>query len=197
MLEKWIRPAYQRYIIQPIMPFFSYFFTPCQTTIIGGVLGLVAAMLLPLHHFRLATLLLLLSGIFDTLDGSLARYTTCASNFGCVLDIFTDRIVEAAIVFGLFLIDISHRAIPTLLMLISIMLCVTSFLAVGIFASNDKAEKSFFYSAGLIERLEAFVFFIAMIWLPHLFIPIAYLFSSLVLITSLIRLNQFRTSLKR
>jgi len=193
MLEKWIRPLYQRRIIRPIIPVFSRVFTPDQITVISGIFGIAAGLLIALNYPLIGTLLLLLSGIFDTLDGTLARHMSQTSNFGCVIDIFTDRIVECSVIFGLFFIDISHRAIPSMLMLISIMLCITSFLVVGVFTPNEKTEKSFYYSVGLIERFEAFIFFIAMIWLPNFFSIIASLFASLVLVTALVRLYQFKT----
>jgi phosphatidylglycerophosphate synthase len=195
MLEKWIRPIYQQTVIDPFLPLLSKLISPAQATIVAGILGMIASLFLSLQHLMLATICLVLSGIVDTLDGSLARHSNTTSSFGCALDIFTDRVVECAIIIGLCVIDMPHRTIPSLLMLGSITLCITSFLVVGIFTDNQHAEKSFYYSIGLMERFEAFVFFIAMIWLAHWFAIIAYLFTSLVLVTAFIRLYQFKKGL--
>lgn len=46
---------------------------------------------------------------------------------GTILDIIFDRIVEFAIIFGLFTVDPVHRAGIALFMLGSILICVTSF----------------------------------------------------------------------
>ncbi|WBV63947.1 CDP-alcohol phosphatidyltransferase family protein [Legionella pneumophila 130b] len=105
----------------------------------------------------LAISLLLLSGYCDTLDGTIARLTNHSSDWGSVLDIMTDRVVEVGVVFALWAINPNERGLGSLLMMASILLCITSFLVVGIFKTND-SEKSFHYSPGLIERAEAFVF---------------------------------------
>ena len=88
MLEKWIRPLYQRRIIRPIIPLFCRVFTPDQITVISGVFGIAAGLLIALNYPLIGTLFLLLSGMFDTLDGTLARHMSQTSNFGCVIDIF-------------------------------------------------------------------------------------------------------------
>lgn len=75
-------------------------------------------------------------------------------------------------------------------MLTSILLCVTSFLVVGIF-TEKQTEKSFYYSPGLIERGEAFFFFILMILFPSYFVLLSSLFILLVLLTTAIRVVQF------
>ena len=192
MLEKWIQPFCQRRIINIIVPVVCCRFTPNQITWIAGSLGIVASILISLKHLLTGTVFLLLSGILDILDGSLARHMSQESIWGCAIDVFTDRVVESAIILGLFFIDTSHRAIASMLMLVSIMLCITSFLIVGIFTPKQKSGKSFYYSVGLIERFEAFIFFIAMIWLPRFFTTLAYSFASLVLLTAFIRLYQFK-----
>ena len=75
-------------------------------------------------------------------------------------------------------------------MLGSMLLCITSFLVVGIFVAND-SHKSFHYNPGIMERAEAFIFFIAMMLWPSAFVGLAMLFSLLVTLTAIIRLTQF------
>ncbi len=133
---------------------------------------------------------LLLSGYLDTLDGSLARRCNKTSPFGAALDIISDRIVESAAILGLFLVEPGARGLPCLMMLASTLLCVTTFLVVGIFTQNT-SEKGFRYSPGLMERAEAFALFIAMIALPSAFLFLSWLYTLLVMATALIRLYQF------
>jgi hypothetical protein len=78
----------------------------------------------------------------------------------------------------------------SLLMLGSILICVTSFLVVGIFLENT-SQKSFYYSPGLIERAEAFLFFVLMILFSKAFSILAVIFSILVFLTAALRLYQF------
>ena len=87
------------------------------------------------------------------------------------LDISSDRLVEFAIVFGLLIIDPSTRAIPAALMLGSILVCVTTFLIVGMFTDNH-TQKSFFYDVGLMERAEAFFVFCVNDYLSSTFLII-------------------------
>ena len=131
-----------------------------------------------------------MTGFLDTLDGSLARHLKTTSPKGTVFDITSDRLVEFSIILGLYAFDPTHRALGTLLMLGSVLICVTSFLVVGIFEDNQ-TEKGFHYSPGIMERAEAFLFFGAMILFPSYFMILAILFTSLVFLTAVIRLSQF------
>lgn len=190
MLEQRYRESYQRFFINPFIQGIAKRATPLQITITGGLLGVTSAVLLSLQHAVLAIIFLLLSGYCDTLDGSLARYRNGVSELGTVLDILIDRIVEFAIVLSLWLVHPTGRSLLCLFMLGSILLCVTSFLVVGIF-QQTKSEKSFYYSPGLIERPEAFIFFILMMASPAYFNFIAIVFIILVLYTTVTRVFEF------
>ena len=192
MLEQKYRHLYQRWLVDQPAKWLSPVCAPWVITVLAGVLGIVIIPMLALGHPVLATVFLLLSGYCDSLDGTLARHSNLQSDFGSVLDIVTDRLVEFCVVFGLFLVAPETRGLWCMLMLGSILLCVTSFLVVGIFTpDNDNDGKSFHYSPGLMERAEAFVFFILMIWLPGYFAFLALVFSVLVLWTAGVRVRQF------
>ena len=165
--------------------------SPDGVTVLSIVTGVLIAPALYFDQQVLAFVLLLLTGLFDTLDGTVARLFGKCSSFGTILDIVGDRAVETAIILGLFFVSPDDRALPALLMLGSAFLCVTSFLVVGIFSEND-SQKGFYYSPGLMERPEAFCFFGLMILLPSFFPPLAYLFSFLVSMTALVRMIEFK-----
>ena len=192
MLETIIRPAYQRYFADPLIKRFVLVtkIKPNHITSASLLTGIVAASFIAINSPVFAIVFLILSGCLDSLDGTLARMKMTTSAFGSVLDIMSDRIVELAIVIGFYLQATEARALPCLLMMSSICLCVTSFLVVGIFSEN-KSEKSFHYSPGMIERFEAFVFFSAIIFLPEYFNVLAYWFSILVMATAAIRIYEF------
>lgn len=191
MIEAHLRNTYQKYCVDPLLRLKVFRKVhPIALTLLACLLGASVLPLLSLGFTTSALFFLIASGALDTLDGSLARREDKTSNQGAALDITCDRLVEFAVILGLFFIDPSLRGLPSLLMLGSVLLCVTSFLIVGVFTQNN-SEKSFHYSPGLIERAEAFLFFAAMILFPSLFIPLAYLFSFLVLLTAAIRLTQF------
>lgn len=191
MIEKNFRKMYQQICVGPLIALPGL--RKMEPSLFTGMACVFGVIVLPLLFYGwnlFALLTLALSGYLDTFDGSLARLQGRSSSKGAALDIVSDRIVEFAVVLGLFAVDPERRALPALFMLGSILICVTSFLIVGMFSKNQ-SEKSFYYSPGLIERAEAFLFFGLMIVFPTLFIPVAYLFSVLVFLTALIRIIQF------
>lgn len=190
MIENKLRPLYQKFLVDPIVKQMVNRCTPNQITLASCILGIGVIPALLLQQPILATILLLLSGYCDTLDGSLARLKEQSSNVGTVLDIMSDRLVEFAVIFALFSLDPVHHGLGAIMMLGSILLCVTSFLVVGIFTPND-SHKGFHYSPGLMERAEAFIFFIAMIWLPQYFNLLSSIFCILVLWTAYLRIQEF------
>lgn len=190
MLEQYCRQKYQYWLVDRVAKVIGRYLSPVSITFIAGLAGLASVIFL-INDFRLiAILLLLASGYADSLDGTVARLYGSSSSIGAVLDIMNDRLVEFAIILGLFLVEPSHRGLMSVLMLGSVMLCVTSFLVVGIFTSNE-SEKGFHYSPGLMERAEAFFFFILMILFPNYFTALSAVFSALVLLTASIRVIEF------
>lgn len=189
MIETRFRPHYQFLLVDPIAKMVKNI-PPEYITYLACLTGITIVPALLFNATRVATLLLLLTGFLDTLDGTVARLAGKTSEIGCALDIISDRVVELAIIMGLCAIDPTHRSWLALGMLGSCYLCVTSFLIVGIYTSNSSV-KGFFYSEGLIERAEAFLFFLAMIWLPGYFNFLAILFIGLVLMTAYLHIKKF------
>lgn len=190
MLEQYVRQSYQYYCVDGLVDYLKEYLTPIQVTLMSGVFGVFVPLALVTGNSVLAIFFLLLSGYLDTVDGTLARKTGMTSDAGSLLDILMDRIVECAVIIGLWLSFPDDRALPCLLMLASVLLCVTSFLTVGIFTEN-RSEKSFHYSSGIIERAEAFIFFVLMIWFDRYFLTLSSCFISLVLLTTFVRVYEF------
>ncbi len=194
LIDSFLRSKYQTLCIDPVLKHALVIrLHPQSVTIAACFFGLLFCPLLLLELNWAALAALVFSGYLDTLDGSLARQRKLSSPKGAVLDILCDRFVEFSTLLGLFLVAPDTRALPCLLMLGSILLCVTSFLVVGIFTGNE-SEKSFHYSPGIIERTEAFIFFIAMTLWPALFTALGYLFAGLVFLTAILRAYQFLKS---
>ena len=191
MIESYIRPSFQRILGDPLAKLLGKIFSPNAVTILSILTGVGIFPALLFNHSTLALILLVVSGLLDTLDGTVARLFHKDTPFGTALDIIGDRVVEFAIVLGLFLISPETRALACFLMLGSMLICITSFLVVGIFSKNE-SHKSFHYSPGLIERPEAFGFFGAMILFYDYFQILACLFSFLVFLTALLRMIEFK-----
>ncbi|MBA3815644.1 MAG: CDP-alcohol phosphatidyltransferase family protein [Parachlamydiaceae bacterium] len=190
MIDSYGRTFYQKVMVDPFLPTFS-FISPTLITFFAIVTGISILPLLTMKFTLLAFVMLLLSGFLDTLDGSLARFKNQTTPFGAAFDIIGDRMVEFSIILGLYFYQPELRSLNCLLMLGSILICITSFLVVGIFTQNN-TQKSFHYSPGIIERAEAFIFFSIMILFPPSFYVVSYLFIGLVFLTALIRLWQFK-----
>jgi CDP-diacylglycerol--glycerol-3-phosphate 3-phosphatidyltransferase len=77
--------------------------TPNVLTLINLALNMVAAYVIAAGHFVLGGVLILVSGLFDLLDGALARFTSQTTKFGAALDSTVDRISEAATLCGLLI----------------------------------------------------------------------------------------------
>ena len=74
---------------------------PDTLTVVGWTLALGAAVLFGLGHARVAGLVMLLGGLFDALDGAVARESNRMSSFGAFLDSTLDRLSESAVFVGL------------------------------------------------------------------------------------------------
>ncbi|MBX9620745.1 MAG: CDP-alcohol phosphatidyltransferase family protein [Alphaproteobacteria bacterium] len=194
MIESYVRPIYQKIFCDPLARVLGKSFSPNALTFLGTLVGVVILPALYYDFINMALALLVITGIFDTLDGTVARLFQKDSYLGTVFDIIGDRIVEFSIVLGLFLLSPETRALGCLLMLGSILICVTSFLVIGIFSKNE-SQKGFHYSPGLMERPEAFLFFAAMMLLPTLFSELAFLFTFLVFLTAVIRVLEFKNKM--
>lgn len=74
--------------------------TPNMVTVIGLLAHVPIAVLIATQHLVLAALLLVVFGLFDALDGALARIQKRASSGGMLLDASTDRMKEVMLYAG-------------------------------------------------------------------------------------------------
>lgn len=77
--------------------------TPNMLTLFGLVLNAIVAVLLASGHLVAGGVMIIVAGLFDMLDGALAKITDSMSTFGAFLDSVVDRYSEALILFGLLL----------------------------------------------------------------------------------------------
>ena len=161
-------------------------FTPNLVTLLAFLLGLCAGVLLYMGLPVPAVIVLWVSGLFDAIDGSMARLSGKSSLFGAVLDVTSDRVVELSLVWALALIH-SDCLVPLLALVSSILLSMTVFLMTGMLAQNH-TSKSFYYPAGLMERTEGFVLFSFMALFQNHLALITWVFAGLILFTAVQRL---------
>ena len=100
--------------------------TPNTITLIGLAISLGAAYVIATGHLFYGGVLILLSGLFDLLDGALARFKKHVTSFGAILDSTVDRISEAAIFCGLLFYFMSRGS--DLLVILIFLVVIGSFL---------------------------------------------------------------------
>jgi len=101
--------------------------TPNALTFINLALNIAAAFIIATGHFLLGGVLVLVAGLFDLLDGALARFIKQTTRFGAILDSVADRISEAAIFCGLLVWYIPQQGTSLEIVLIFVVL-IGSFL---------------------------------------------------------------------
>ena len=99
---------------------------PNTITTVGTGLVLVSAVAFGLGHIRLGGLLLLLSGITDTLDGQVARGGAMVTKFGAFYDSTLDRVGDGATFIGIgafFLTapDVAYRVAAAIVCMVAIL----------------------------------------------------------------------------
>ena len=102
-----LRPRFIRYL-EPIAEVFVRIgITPNQISMLALFAGIACALLFFNRQFLWGALLLLLSAIFDLIDGSVARKTNAHTNFGAVFDWIVDKYVDALALLGVGLSGIT------------------------------------------------------------------------------------------
>ena len=90
------------FILRPLVRWLSIMrVRPDTLTVIGWTLALGSAVLFGVGYARIAGVVMLLGGLFDALDGAVARESNRMSSFGAFLDSTLDRLSESAIFVGL------------------------------------------------------------------------------------------------
>jgi phosphatidylglycerophosphate synthase len=156
--------------------------------------GVLAGTLFFFHYDWLALALTLLSGTLDAVDGRVARLGSGPTPWGGVLDLISDRIVEATILLGIA-VPRPPLHLPALVLAATwyVNLCV--FLAVGA-ASSAHREKVIAYPPGLLERGESLIFLFVVVAFPQLAGGAAYVYAALEVVTAAQRFNYGRRALR-
>ncbi|MGI8967935.1 MAG: CDP-alcohol phosphatidyltransferase family protein [Chloroflexota bacterium] len=99
-LQSWARGAAEA-VVRPLA---KRGVTPNTVSVFGFLFNVITAAVLATGHLSTGGALLFLSGMFDMLDGALARVTSRQSVFGAFLDSILDRYSEATILLALIFV---------------------------------------------------------------------------------------------
>ena len=164
-----------------------------QMTLAGFAIGMSAAALVASEHTGLAIGAILLSRLCDALDGAMARLTR-VTDAGGFLDITLDFLFYASIPLAFAVAQPEHNALAAATLLAAFAGTMSSFLGFAVIAAKrglsnlDYPDKSIYFLGGLTEATETLAVFIAMCLWPQHFVLLAYSFSALCAITTVMRL---------
>lgn len=130
---------------------------PNHLTVVGLGVSILAAFALAQGRLRTGAVLLLLAGLFDFFDGSLARLANSVSAFGAFLDSVVDRYSDLVVLLGVVLYY--HRVPDTTGVLVTMLTMVGT-----IMISYTKARAQSIgvpCEIGLMERPERLIVLIA------------------------------------
>jgi len=179
--QEWIRSNARRLVLTlHIMRI-----TPNVLTLMGLFVTALSSLLIGFGLFTIGGLVLLFAGLFDILDGAVARVTDNVQKYGAFLDSTTDRYAEAFTYVGLlayYLLHGQHRLEPFLLML-----ALTGSLLVSYVRARAQAL-GFRCDGGLLARPERVVIIVVGLVLPVLLVPALWLLAVLTNLTALQRI---------
>ena len=156
-------------------------------TFLGLALGLAGAAAISGGYFGAGLGLILANLLLDGLDGAVAR-ANGPTVLGGYFDIVADFAFYVSVPLGFGLVD-SANTQAALVLVASFVLTGVSFLAYAVIAAERGARtdahgrKSFFYSTGLAEGSETIAVFIAFALFPAWFVPLAYAYAALCVLT--------------
>ncbi len=170
-----------RWISKPLLTTLSKsHIKPNTLTWIGLAISIIAALAIATNHLFVSGLLILLSGLFDILDGALARLTNQTTRFGALLDSTFDRISDALLLLGLLALFIKgNNYLEIVLIFLAL---VGSFLTSYVRARAEGIGID--CPVGLFTRAERFII-LALALLLHQF----YKFSILIALFALVVLS--------
>lgn len=188
MLDTHARGTFDGLIGRVARGFIKMGWPPTRVTYLALAVGLAASVTFVFGYEVLAVSFLWLSGLFDAVDGSIARATGTMSKRGTFLDIVFDRIVEIGFVLSLAIVHPEAR-LGLLVLSCTFFLSITMFLVMGALVEND-GPKTFKYQAGLVERTECFILFSLMMLFGAYIIPILLVFILMMIITLVQRFTE-------
>ena len=153
--------------------------SPNHITACAFLFGIATATAIVLQQPYTALACMLLSGLCDILDGTVARLTNTAQPIGAYIDLITDRMVEALIIIG-FATAYPQHHMAYLLFSFAVLLHFSTFVAAGALLKNT-GQKSMHHDHSILERAEAFAVFALMLLFPAHIFPILMVFNSIII----------------
>lgn len=172
--------------LDPVVGFLDTFgVTPMTMTVFGLIVSLIGAIFVVRGSIRLAGLILVISGLCDALDGSIARRQNSASTFGAFIDSTSDRISEL-LYFGAFVIYFHGEGTwGSFMVLLTLIALSGSLLTSYVRARAEGLDLE--CSVGWLERPERLAALIIGMLLGRLLLTISLLFIAVLSVITVIQ----------
>jgi phosphatidylglycerophosphate synthase len=194
VLDRFLRPAIDPPLSAAARALARRGVTALAVTLAGLAAGLAAGVAAALGAFGLALALFALSRLADGLDGAVARLAAPRGTaLGGHIDILTDFAVYAALPLGFVLHDPAGNGGAGAFLLAAYYVNGASFLGAAILAeragrlSEVNGAKALHHEPGLLEGTETILFCAAICLVPGAFVPLAWGFGALCLLTAGLR----------
>lgn len=104
--------------------------TPNMATLLGLLLNTVAAAIIAFGNLRVGGVMLLFAGLFDMVDGALARIRNQKTTFGAFLDSTLDRYSEGIVLLGVigFALSIQISTVRTWIVVLAYIAALSSLM---------------------------------------------------------------------
>ena len=158
--------------------------SPNTLTIIGFIFSIITMILISQGYLIISGILIIFSGIFDLLDGALARYTNNTTNFGKFIDAVIDRLSEIAIYGGLFIYFINDPSSLLIIFLSAISNQLVSYIKTKYESIGIEGD------IGIFTRPERIVTLSLALIIGSFYLYIFYLFMYISILLALISIMQ-------
>ncbi len=122
MLTELLKERTNKALASPVRALARRGVSPNVLTVTGLLLNALVGLVLALGWGFWGGFLVIFAGLFDMLDGALARQSGRTTRFGALLDSVVDRFSEAAILIGLLWFYLSSQLFAEVLLLFAVLL---------------------------------------------------------------------------
>ncbi len=202
MLDRWALRLIKKPLYKGAGLLHRYGVTADQVTLTGFAVGICCLPALAMKWYWFALVCIVLNRLADGLDGELARIAG-PTDSGGFLDIVLDFIFYGSVVFGFALAEPDQNSLAAAALLFSFIGTGASFLTFSIMAERHGIDrivypgKGIYYLEGLAEGTETILFFVLFCLFPGSFVPLAYCFIFICLVTVLTRVAGGYFTLKK
>jgi archaetidylinositol phosphate synthase len=182
MFEKKMRSASRGFIEAMAKGFVRLRISPNTMSFISFLVGMAGAYYIASGELIAAVALIIISGILDAVDGSIARIAGKASKWGAFIDSTFDKVVEIAIFIGIFIFN-PELALIVILSISFMMLSSYTNKHIAAFNLESKDHRPFSYVYTFADRLERMAIVCAALILPAFMREILYIYLILLFLS--------------